>query len=127
MKSENSNLLLGLGLGALVGVAIGCYMTAERRKKLADQLHETGHEIKDGVKNIYSKARAKAEEAGADMADRTGEWAERAGEKAREWGEKAGDKAAGIADDLSQKANDLRRRNDNKQEMSGNPAAQPQG
>ena len=36
MKSENSKLLLGLGIGALVGAAVGYLMTGEHRRKLEE-------------------------------------------------------------------------------------------
>ena len=48
MKSENSKLLLGLGIGALVGAAVGYLMTGEHRRKLEEELREVGHGIKDG-------------------------------------------------------------------------------
>ena len=37
MKSENSKLLLGLGIGALVGAAVGYLMTGEHRQKLGSK------------------------------------------------------------------------------------------
>ena len=40
MKSENSKLLLGLGIGALVGAAVGYLMTGEHRQKLEEELRE---------------------------------------------------------------------------------------
>lgn len=124
MKSENSKLLVGLGLGALVGVAIGCYLTAERRKKLEEDLREVGHSIKDGAKTVFSKVKENVEYAGAQAAGKAEEWAEKAGEKAGNWAEKAGERASEMADDVSQKANDLRRRMDNKAEMEGNKSQQ---
>lgn len=117
MKSENSNgkMLLGLGLGALLGVAIGYYMTPEHRRKLEEDLQEVGHGIKDGVKSTFSKVKSKAEHAGSKMAEKAGEWSEKADEKANEWADKAGEKshewanrAAGTADDFSQKANSMK-------------------
>ena len=35
MKHETANLLLGLGIGAVVGVAVGYLMVADNRKKLS--------------------------------------------------------------------------------------------
>lgn len=129
MKSESSKLLVGLGLGTIVGIAIGYYMTGEHRQKLEEDLHEVGHGIKDGVKSVFSKVKAKAEHAGSEFAGKAGEWSEKAGDRAEDWSEKAGQKAAdwskkagnkaeawsdeaenkisGAADNLSQKANDL--------------------
>lgn len=124
MKSENSKLLVGLGLGALVGVAIGCYLTAERRKKLEEDLREVGHSIKDGAKTVFSKVKENVEYAGAQAAGKAEEWAEKAGEKAGNWADKAGERASEMAEDVSQKANDLRRRMDNKAEMEGNKRQQ---
>ena len=55
MKSENSKLLLGLGIGALVGAAVGYLMTGEHRQKLEEELREVGHGIKDGARSVFSK------------------------------------------------------------------------
>ena len=65
MKSENSKLLLGLGIGALVGAAVGYLMTGEHRRKLEEELREVGHGIKDGARSVFSKVKAKAEHAGS--------------------------------------------------------------
>ncbi len=124
MKSENSKLLLGLGLGAIVGVAVGYLMTGEHRKKLEENLHEVGHGIKDGVRSVFTKAKSKAEHAGSKFAEKTSEWSEKAGDKAEEWADEVGNKASGAADNLSQKANDIRRNMDNKAEMSDSEHAQ---
>lgn len=93
MKSENSKLLLGLGIGALVGAAVGYLMTGEHRQKLEEELREVGHGIKDGARSVFSKVKAKAEHAGSKFAGKAGEWSEEAGDKARQWAGKAGDKA----------------------------------
>lgn len=125
MKSDNSKLLLGLGLGALVGVAVGYLMTGEHRQKLEEELHEVGHGIKDGVKSVFSKVKLKAEHAGSEFAGKADGWSEKAGEKAQEWSEKAGDKAeewadeagnkaSAAADNFSRKANDMREEMDSK-------------
>ena len=39
MKSETSKLLLGFGLGALVGTAIGYLLTEDNRKKVSKGVH----------------------------------------------------------------------------------------
>ena len=57
MKHETSNLLIGLGIGAVVGVAVGYLMVADNRKKLAE---EFDHAVSK-VKEVYSKAKNKAE------------------------------------------------------------------
>ncbi len=36
MKSESSKLWLGLGIGAVVGMAVGYLMTGENRRKVED-------------------------------------------------------------------------------------------
>ena len=84
MKSENSKLLLGLGIGALVGAAVGYLMTGEHRRKLEEELREVGHGIKDGARSVFSKVKAKAEHAGSKFAGKAGEWSEEAGDKARQ-------------------------------------------
>lgn len=133
MKSENSNgkMLLGLGLGALLGVAIGYYMTPEHRRRLEEDLHEVGHGIKDGVKSTFSKVKSKAEQAGSRMAEKAGEWSDKADEKANEWADKAGEKshewanrAAGAADDFSQKANNMQDKLDNRSEENSKTSSQ---
>ncbi|MFR4043711.1 MAG: hypothetical protein ACLTZU_01125 [Odoribacter splanchnicus] len=72
MKSENSKLLLGLGIGALVGAAVGYLMTGEHRQKLEEELREVGHGIKDGARSVFSKVKAKAEHAGSKFAGKAG-------------------------------------------------------
>jgi len=125
MKSENSKLLLGLGIGALVGAAVGYLMTGEHRRKLEEDLREVGHGIKDGARSVFSKVKAK--HAGSKFAGKAGEWSEevgdkaqqwagKAGDKAEEWAEAAGNRASATADNLSQKANDFRQTMDNRAE-----------
>ena len=63
MKNETTNLLLGLGIGAVVGVAVGYLMVADNRKKLAEEFDHAVSKVKDEVKSAYSKAKSKAEEA----------------------------------------------------------------
>ena len=99
MKSENSKLLLGLGIGALVGAAVGYLMTGEHRRKLEEELREVGHGIKDGARSVFSKVKAKAEHAGSKFAGKAGEWSEEAGDKARQWAGKAGGKAPQVHGD----------------------------
>ena len=82
MKNENSKLLLGLGLGAIVGVAVGYLLTGENRRKVEEDLREVGHGIKDGAKSVFSKVKSKAEKAGSKFAGKTGEWSEKAADKA---------------------------------------------
>lgn len=38
MKHETSNLLIGLGIGAVVGVAVGYLMVADNRKKISGRI-----------------------------------------------------------------------------------------
>lgn len=104
MKSENSKLLLGLGIGALVGAAVGYLMTGEHRQKLEEELREVGHGIKDGARSVFSKVKAKAEHAGSKFAGKAGEWSEEAGDKARQWAGKAGGKAEEWAEAAGNKA-----------------------
>ena len=103
MKSENSKLLLGLGIGALVGAAVGYLMTGEHRRKLEEDLREVGHGIKDGARSVFSKVKAKTEHAGSKFADKAGEWSEEVGDKAQQWAGKAGDKAEEWAEADEQK------------------------
>lgn len=117
---ENSKLFLGLGIGAVVGIAVGYLLTGENRKRLNEDLHNVGHGIKDGVKSAFSNVKSKAERAGADMAGHVEDMAEKVKEKTGEWAEKANEKANGVADDVSQKANDMRRRMDSKAAMDEN-------
>ncbi len=61
MKHETSNLLIGLGIGAVVGVAVGYLMVADNRKKLAEEFDHAVSKVKEEVKDVYSKAKNKAE------------------------------------------------------------------
>ena len=57
MKHETSNLLIGLGIGAVVGVAVGYLMVADNRKKLAEEFDHAVSKVKEEVKDVYSKAK----------------------------------------------------------------------
>lgn len=116
MKNENSKLLLGLGLGAVVGIAVGYLLTGDNRKKLSEELHEMGHGVKDGVKSAFSKVKSKAECAECGCRP-NGEYDREDEDKAGEWAERAGERTSEAADDISQRANDVRRRMENKAEM----------
>lgn len=118
MKNEGSKLLLGLGLGALIGVAVGYYMTGDNRKKLEEDLHRVGDHIKDGVKSTFSKVKAKAEEMGSKAAGHMDEAGEKMKNKAGEWSEKAEEKTDEFADDMSEKANEFRDKMNKKTESS---------
>ena len=50
MKHETSNLLIGLGIGAVVGVAVGYLMVADNRKKLAEEFDQAVSKVKEEVK-----------------------------------------------------------------------------
>ena len=53
MKHETSNLLIGLGIGAVVGVAIGYLMVADNRRKLAEEFDHAVSKVKEEVKDVY--------------------------------------------------------------------------
>lgn len=114
MKNEGSKLLLGLGIGAVVGLAIGYLITDENRRKVENDIREVGHGIKEGAKSVFSKVKSKAEHAGSEFAGKAEEWSDKAGDKAEEWADEAGNKASSVADDFSQKANDARWEMDSK-------------
>ena len=67
MKHETSNLLIGLGIGAVVGVAVGYLMVADNRKKLAEEFDRAVSKVKEEVKDVYSKAKNKAENVTEDV------------------------------------------------------------
>lgn len=77
MKHETTNLLLGLGIGAVVGVAVGYLMVADNRKKLAEEFDHAVSKVKDEVKSAYSKAKSKAEEARENVTENVHEVAEK--------------------------------------------------
>lgn len=62
MRSDNAKLLLGLGLGILVGGAIGLYLAADK-EQLREDFNHLVDEVKDGAKNAYSKVKTNVEEA----------------------------------------------------------------
>ena len=62
MKHETSNLLIGLGIGAVVGVAVGYLMVADNRKKLAEEFDHAVSKVKEEVKDVYSKAKKQGRE-----------------------------------------------------------------
>ncbi|WP_018336520.1 MULTISPECIES: YtxH domain-containing protein [Butyricimonas] len=82
MKHETTNLLLGLGIGAVVGVAVGYLMVADNRKKLAEEFDHAVSKVKDEVKSAYSKAKSKAEEAREHVTENVHEVAEKVAGKA---------------------------------------------
>ena len=108
MKSESSKLWLGLGIGAVVGMAVGYLMTGENRRKVEDGIREVGHEIKDGAKNVFSKVKSKAEQAGSKVAGKAEEWSDKVSDKAHQWAHEAEYKASTAADGFAQKAKDVR-------------------
>ena len=61
MKHETANLLLGLGIGAVVGVAVGYLIVADNRKKLAEEFDHVVSKVKEDVKDVYAKAKTKAD------------------------------------------------------------------
>ena len=82
MKHETTNLLLGLGIGAVVGVAVGYLMVADNRKKLAEEFDHAVSKVRDEVKSAYSKAKSKAEEAREHVTENVHEVAEKVAGKA---------------------------------------------
>ena len=85
MKHETSNLLVGLGIGAVVGVAIGYLMVADNRRKLAEEFDHAVSKVKEEVKDVYSTAKSKAENVKEHMAEDVNHVAEKvAGETATE-------------------------------------------
>lgn len=89
MKSESSKLWLGLGIGAVVGMAVGYLMTGENRRKVEDGICEVGNEIKDGAKTMFSKVKSKAEQAGSKVASKAEEWSDKVNDKAHQWAREA--------------------------------------
>lgn len=86
MKDENAKLLLGLGIGAVVGVAIGYLMVADNRRKLADGIDHAVSKVKDEVHSVYAKAKSKAEDAKEHAVDQVNHVAEKVAEKTRHEG-----------------------------------------
>lgn len=72
MRSDNSKLLLGLGLGILVGGAIGMYLAADK-DQLRDDLNHFMDEVKESAKNAYSKVKTNVEEAASHLKHKAGE------------------------------------------------------
>ena len=89
MTNETSNLLLGLGIGAVVGIAVGYLINAENRKKLADGFDHTVNKVKDEVKDVYSKVKSKAEEAREHVTENVHDAAEKVAGKTEHVGKMA--------------------------------------
>ncbi len=89
MKHETANLLLGLGIGAVVGVAVGYLMVADNRKKLAEEFDHAVSKVKDEVKGAYSKAKSKAEDVREHVAENVEHVAEKVAGKAEQGGKAA--------------------------------------
>jgi len=77
MKHETTNLLLGLGIGAVVGVAVGYLMVAENRKKVAKEFDHVVSKVKENAKDVYSKVKNKAD----DVKERVAENVDHVAEK----------------------------------------------
>lgn len=85
MKHGTTNLLLGLGIGAVVGVAVGYLLTADNRKKLAEEFDHVVSKVKDEAKDVYAKAKGKADEVKEHVAENVNHVAEKvAGKTAAE-------------------------------------------
>ena len=84
MKNETSNLLLGLGIGAVVGVAVGYLMVADNRKKLAEEFDHAVAKVKDEVKGVYEEAREHVSENVHDVAEKVAGKTEHEGRAAAE-------------------------------------------
>ncbi|GHT28950.1 hypothetical protein FACS189414_5500 [Bacteroidia bacterium] len=55
MKSGDSKLLLGLIVGAAVGVAIGYLATTDKKEELLDQINTLVGKVKDNVGTAITK------------------------------------------------------------------------
>ena len=62
MKSESSKMLLGLGIGTVVGIAVGYVLNGNSRHQLEHKMCEMGHEIKKEAKSVFSGMKTKVEE-----------------------------------------------------------------
>ena len=69
---KNGNLLLGLGLGAAIGAALGYFLASDKKDKIVDELHHSFSEVKEGMRNVCSKMRSKVEEAKEEWGNQTG-------------------------------------------------------
>lgn len=81
MKHETGNLLLGLGIGAAMGLAIGYLMNPENRRKLANEVDHAVNKVKDEARNVYSKAKNKAEDVKDHVAENVNHTAEKVANK----------------------------------------------
>lgn len=81
MKQENAKLLLGLGIGALVGVAVGYLIVADNRKKLADGIDCAVTKVKDEVKQAYTKAKSKVDDVKEHITENVNQAAQKVVEK----------------------------------------------
>jgi gas vesicle protein len=62
MKSESSKMLLGLGIGTVIGMAVGYLLNGNCRHQLEHKMCEMGHDIKEGAKEVFSEMKAKAQQ-----------------------------------------------------------------
>jgi gas vesicle protein len=85
MKSETSKLLLGFGLGALVGTAIGYLLTEDNRKKVSKGVHTALEKVKEQAAEVKAYATEKAGQLKEKVGEKSEQLKEKIGEKPEDW------------------------------------------
>ena len=66
---KNGHLLIGLGLSAAVGAALGYFLASDKKDKLVEDLRHTLSDMRVGMKDMCSRVKEKAEEAREEFAE----------------------------------------------------------
>ena len=67
---ENSKLLLGIGLGAIVGSLVTCFAKSAKGQKMRKDLSSSFHELEGDAEDILCSAKEKAQSTGQAIANK---------------------------------------------------------
>ncbi|MCD8235091.1 MAG: YtxH domain-containing protein [Prevotellaceae bacterium] len=82
MASNSSNLMLGIAVGAAIGVFAQRFCSSQRGKKLKHKACCKWNKMRDNVEDFLYSAKEKAKDIGSEVAEKTEEIAEEVADKA---------------------------------------------